>query len=57
MDDDPRFTYGLMHDVREVLESYGYRLPEGEQERHAALGASTVALLHLVETFEGCRPP
>lgn len=48
-----KVTYGLLFDVQEVLERHGFKLPEGERERHIALGASLSVLARLAEVFEG----
>lgn len=53
LNDDPRFTMGLIHDVTEVLEAHGYHLPDTGVSRHVALGRSVTALLALVRAYEG----
>ena len=45
--EDPRFTYGLVHDVFTDLEKHGYRWPFDDNEINQATSASIVALLHL----------
>jgi len=48
--DDPRFTTGLLIDVRKVLAEHGY---VGTNDHADVL----VALLHLVRAFEGVKAP
>jgi hypothetical protein len=50
---EDRFTLGLISDVFDLLETHGYRRPEGDP--NLATGKSIAALLNLVETFEGNR--
>lgn len=53
-DNDPRFTYGLIHDVTQVLEAHGYRLPgDSDSARHRALGRTLMVLLDLTRAYEG----
>jgi len=48
-ENDPRFTAGLLIHVMEVLQQHGYK-----QHSDVRSNANTlVALLHLVEAFEG----
>jgi len=48
-ENDPRFTMGLLLDVMKVLEQHSYK-----QHPDVRSNANTlVALLHLVEVFEG----
>lgn len=47
--DDPRFTPGLLIDVQMLLEQHGYKAHPDVRSNSYTL----VALLHLVEAFEG----
>lgn len=51
-DDERRFTHGLIFDTFEILQRYGYRLPDGPASIRAT-GRAVSALLRLVEVFEG----
>ncbi|MBB4929189.1 hypothetical protein F4561_005609 [Lipingzhangella halophila] len=48
MPDDPRFTFGLIHDVFQTLEKHGYQLPESDRAR----GEAVLALANLCRTYE-----
>ncbi|QYC44927.1 hypothetical protein Nocox_36865 [Nonomuraea coxensis DSM 45129] len=48
-----KVTYGLLFDVQAVLEKHGFKLPEGERERHIALGETLLAVTRLAAVFEG----
>jgi hypothetical protein len=52
--EDSRFTYGLIYDVTQALESHGYRLPgDSDSARHRALGRTLMVLLDLTRAYEG----
>lgn len=53
MTDDPRFTFGFITDICEVLERHGYQRPPEDRDR--AMGASIGTLLRLTREFEGVK--
>lgn len=48
-----KVTLGLLFDVQEVLERHGFALPGDERMRHLAHADTALALVALVEAFEG----
>lgn len=53
LENDGRFTFGLIADIIDVLEQHGFSRPT--EDRDSVLGRSLVVLFELTETFEGRR--
>ena len=50
---DPRFTFGLIADVYDVLKQHGYVMPDEQPARNRAHTDTLCAMIQLVEAFEG----
>lgn len=58
LSEDPRFNFGLLYDVLEVLEQHGYKPPEpgpdgDKTASNRAHGACLPHLYRLVRAYEG----
>lgn len=53
MPDDNRFTFGLIHDIAQVLQDHGYRCPAPQEGGDRARGRALLALADLCRAFEG----
>lgn len=51
--EDPRFTFGLIHEVFQALERHGYRAPDVGRRRNHAIGSAIMSLRQVVEDYQG----